>query len=369
MRALWERSPDRECYRRPRPLLQWGERPDASPLRQTRCASEAVPITVESRLVSMATILSNRFGEWLDKRIPPSSNITLTQRNIFIFPSKVGFAFSALLVLMVLLAINYQSSLVYAIAFLLGSMFLITILYTFRNLSGLVLEVHSVRPGFVGEDIEFAIRVVRPQGRGREGVQLGWPGGIPQWAEIYSREADAVSLYVRGTVRGWLNPGRLLVETFYPLGLLRAWTWVDLDVRALVYPQPLFQELPSAGFGRRDEGVLVDPRGSEDFTDIKAYTPGDPIKQVIWRSYAKSGGRDLVVKRYSSYVEPRLWLRFDELPFDVEHRLRCLTGYALQATRAAREFGLELPAQRIEPGIGEAHLEHVLRTLALYVHE
>lgn len=314
----------------------------------------------------MASVLSNRFGEWLDKRIPPSSNITLTQRNIFIFPSKVGFAFAALLILMVLVAINYQSSLVYAIAFLLGSMFLITILYTFRNLSGLVLEVHSVRPGFVGEDIEFAIRVIRPQGRGREGIQLGWPGGIPQWAEIYSREADAVSLYVRGTARGWLNPGRLLVETFYPLGLLRAWTWVDLDVRALVYPQPLFQALPSAGFGRRDEGVLVDPRGSEDFTDIKAYTPGDPIKQVIWRSYAKSGGRDLVVKRYSSYVEPRLWLRFDDLSGDVEHRLRCLTGYALQATRTAREFGLDLPSQRIEPGIGEAHLEQVLRTLALY---
>lgn len=172
-----------------------------------------------------------------------------------------------------------------------------------------------------------------------------------------------------GRCGGWLNPGRLLIETFYPLGLLRAWTWVDLEGRALVYLEPLFQELPSAGFGRRDEGVLFDPRGSEDFTDIKAYTAGDPIKQVIWRSYAKSGGRDLVVKRYSSYVEPRLWLRFDELPGAVEHRLRCLTGYALKATHAAREFGLELPSNRIEPGIGEAHLERVLRTLALYGRE
>jgi len=314
----------------------------------------------------VAAALSDRFGHWLDKRIPPASSITLTQYNVFIFPTKVGFAFGTLLALMVLLAINYQSSLVYGVAFLLGSLFLLTILHTFRNLSGLRLEFQAARPGFVGEDIEFLIRLVRPQGRGREGIQLGWPGGIPQWAEVFSSEADSVRLYVRGRSRGWLDPGRLLVETYYPLGLLRAWTWVDLDARALVYPQPVFEALPTASFGRRDEGVLVDPRGSEDFTDLRAYTAGDPIKHVLWRSFARSGGREMVVKRYASYVEPRLWFSFDEVAGDTEERLRRLTGHALQASRAGREFGLELPGVRIEPGVGDVHLESALRALALH---
>lgn len=314
----------------------------------------------------MSTALSDRFGAWLDKRIPPASSVTLTQKNVFIFPTKVGFAFSALLCLLVIIAINYQSSLVYGIAFLLGSMFLITILYTFRNLSGLKLEVYACRPGFVGEDVEFSIRVIRPPGRSREGIQLGWSGGLPQWAELFSNEADNVRLYVRAESRGWLNPGRLLVETFYPLGLLRAWTWVDLDARALVYPQPLFQAMPTAGFGRRDEGVLVDPRGSEDFSDIKPYAEGDPIRQVIWRSYARSNGQELVVKRYASYVEPRLRFSLDDVAGSLEERLSRLTGLALQASRAGREFGLELPGVHIEPGIGEPHLERALRALALH---
>jgi uncharacterized protein (DUF58 family) len=315
-------------------------------------------------------VLNRRFGRWLDRRIPPSPAITLSQRNIFIFPSSTGFAFGGVLALLVLAAINYQASLVYAVAFLLGSMFLVTILYTFRNLSGLRLEFVAGRPGFVGEDIEFSVRAVRPRGgslgsgRAREGIQIGFPGGIPRWVELYDQEADVVRLYVRGERRGYLAPGRLLVETYYPLGLLRAWTWVDLDASALVYPRPLFAALPDSVTGRRDEGELVDPQGSDDFTDIKSYQPGDPVKHIMWRSYARGG--DLMVKRYASFIEPRLWLDLDQVAGDLEERLSRLTGLALQATRLGREFGLKLGAIEHKPAMGEAHLERVLRELALY---
>ncbi len=313
--------------------------------------------------------LGRRFGRWLDRRIPPSPAISLSQRNVFIFPTRTGFVFGGLLALLVLAAINYQASLVYAVAFLLGSVFLVTILYTFRNLSGLRLEFAGSRPGFVGEDIEFSIRVVRPPDggrgrRGREGIQIGFPGGIMQWVELHRQEADLVRLYVQGTRRGYLDPGRLLVETYYPLGLLRAWTWVDLDARALVYPRPLFSELPDLVAGRRDEGQLIDPQGSEDFTDLKAYQPGDPVKHIIWRSYAR--GEDLVVKRYASFMEPRLWLDLDDVPGGLEERLSRLTGMALRAARLGREFGLRLGRTEIKPAVGEAHLERVLRELALH---
>ena len=314
-------------------------------------------------------ILAERFGRWLDRRIPPAPTISLSQRNVFIFPTATGFAFGGVLVLLILAAINYQASLVYATAFLLGSVFLVTILYTFRNLSGLRLESAGVRPGFVGEDIEFGVRIVRPpdrghRRRGREGIQTGFPGGIMQWVELHRQEADLVRLYAQATHRGYLRPGRLLVETYYPLGLLRAWTWVDLDLRALVYPKPRFGDLPELTSGRRDEGELVDPQGSEDFTDIKAYRPGDPVKHIIWRSYAR--GDELMVKRYSSFMEPRLWLDLDTVPGHLEERLSRLTGMALTASRLGREFGLHLPTLTIKPARGEAHLERVLRELALY---
>lgn len=309
-------------------------------------------------------LLGARFNRWLEARIPPSRQITLSQRNIFIFPTRTGFAFAALLVLLILGAINYQASLVYGMAFLLGSLFLVTILYTFRNLSGLQLEVTEQRPAFVGEALPFNIRVTRPRGAPREGVQLGWPGSVHQWAELYDTQSHVVSLFVQAERRGYLNPGRLLVETYFPLGLLRAWTWVDLSAQGLVYPKPIFGEYPDKQHGRRQDGTLLDPAGSEDFTDLRTYQPGDPIKHILWRSYAKSD--ELAVKNYASYIEPRLTFDLDSLPGDLEERLSRLAGLALRATREEREFGARIGPVQIPPDVGTAHLESVLRELALF---
>ena len=308
---------------------------------------------------------SKRFTAWLDRRIPPKARIRLSQANIFIFPTKTGFAFGGLLMALILGGINYQNSLVYAVAFTLASMFIAAILHTFRNLSGLAVELADSQAGFVGEACEFSVRMERPKGRGREGIQIGWPGGVKQWVEIYDTEAAVVRLYVHGQQRGYLEPGRMLVETYYPIGLLRAWTWVDIKARALVYPRPIFEDGNAARVTRRrDEGELVDPLGSDDFVDLREYVPGDPIKNIIWRSFARSD--DLVVKRYASYVEPRLWFDFDDMSGDTETRLSRLTGLALTHARKEREFGMRLPGVDIPPGVGEAHLEKVLKELALY---
>lgn len=307
---------------------------------------------------------SPRFTRWLDRRIPPSHRLTLSQQSIFIFPTLTGFAFGGLIVLLILGAINYQNSLVYGVAFTLGSLFLVTILYTFRNLSGLTVELIAAGTGFVGEDVEFQVRVSRPKGNGREGIQLGWVGAIAQWAEVYDSEACNVRLFVRAVRRGWLDPGRLLIETNYPLGLLRAWTWVDLGARALVYPQPLFADQAEQVARQGEDGELMDPQGSDDFSDMRMYRPGDPVRHIMWRVYARSD--QLVVKEYTSYVDPRLMLDFDRVAGGTEERLSRLTGMALTAVRSGRDFGLAMPGVRIGAGVGESHRNSILRALALY---
>ena len=307
------------------------------------------------------------FNAWLARRIPPSTRITLSQVNIFIFPTRSGFIFGVLLLTLLVGAINYQNSLVYALVFMLSSIFLITILHTFRNLSGLSLEVCEVRSGFVGEDIEFSVRVERSKGEGREGIEIGWPGGYKQSVELFDEQATTVRLYLNAHARGWLIPGRLLVETCYPLGLLRAWTWVDLKAQGLIFPKPIFDQSHNSTLsGQRDDGVLVDPLGSDDFVDLREYVPGDPIKNILWPTYARTG--ELAVKRYASYLEPRLWFDFAELPGDAEEKLSRLAGLAISATQSEREFGARLPQLEIAPGIGEMHLNAFLRELALYDH-
>ncbi len=57
-----------------------------------------------------------------------------------------------------------------------------------------------------------------------------------------------------------------------------------------------------------------------------------------------------MVKRYASYLEPRLWLDLESVPGALEERLSRLTGMALTATRLEREFGLRLGSFEIKPG-------------------
>ena len=55
--------------------------------------------------------------QWLSRRVPPARSIALTQRRLFIFPTRSGFLFLLSLMLMLLMAINYQSNLIYGLTF------------------------------------------------------------------------------------------------------------------------------------------------------------------------------------------------------------------------------------------------------------
>jgi uncharacterized protein (DUF58 family) len=307
---------------------------------------------------------NNQFKHWLHRRIPPQQSITLSQKSIFIFPTRTGFVYSILLLTLLIAAINYENSLIFGLVFWLASVFFVTIFYTYRNLSSIRLELQKSGTGFVGEDIEFVVKVSRPENSKREGIQLGWPNEVKQWAELYDSPSTNVHLFVNAKQRGHLNPKRLLVETYFPLGLLRAWTWIDLNAKAIIYPKPLFHDDTFTASGDENEGQLTHHSGSDDFHDMRNYHPGDSPRHILWRSYARQD--ELIVKQFASYADSHLVLDWYQLQGDTEQRLSYLTAMALNAYKSDKEFGLKLPQLEVSPDIGKAHLERVLHTLALY---
>ena len=86
------------------------------------------------------------FQQWVNRRIPPAREVTLDQRRIFIFPGKVGFFFGFCLLVMLVTAINFQNNLCYALTFLLATLFMVAILHTFANLSGLTIRALRAQP-------------------------------------------------------------------------------------------------------------------------------------------------------------------------------------------------------------------------------
>ncbi|CAD5109607.1 DUF58 domain-containing protein [Zestomonas carbonaria] len=314
----------------------------------------------------MIAALRTHWERWQARRLPAAARVQLTQRRIFIVPTRVGAAFGLALMLMLLAAINYQNSLAYGLTFLLGALFIVAILHTYRNLAGLSLSAAGGPAVFVGEQARFRVRLESDE-RAHQAIALGWPPAPLQALDVPERGVVECELDRPAPRRGWLRPGRLRVESRFPLGLLVAWSWVDLNQALLVYPHPQEGELPlSAGVDvdPDEEGARRAGSGADDFQGLKDYQPGDSKRRLHWKAYSR--GQGLLVKDFVALSGRDLWLDFEALEGDVEERLSLLCHWVLKLSERQQPFALRLPGVQLAADIGDNHREACLRALALY---
>ncbi len=309
--------------------------------------------------------LRERFRQWVNRRIPPAREVTLDQRRIFIFPSRVGLFFAVCLLIMLMTAINFQNNLAYGLTFLLATLFVVAILHTYANLSGLTLRAVRAQPAFAGQQSEFELSISRGRRRDHYALYLQWPDSGAALVNILREDAEPVRLHLKVGERGWFSPGRLLLESTYPLGLLRCWTWVDLDIHALVYPKPEPCAEPVGLDGDVPDGAAEPIPGSDDFYGLRDYRRGDSLRHIHWKSVAK--GQGVQSKLYTAYADRSVWLEWESLPGrGVEQRLSNLCFWVLQYEARGDEYGLRLPGVSIAPDHGPRHQDRVLKALALF---
>lgn len=229
------------------------------------------------------------FARWLNRRIPAASQVRLDHRRIFVLPSRAGLGMLLLLLVMLIGAINYQNSLVYAVTFILGSLFWVALHHTYRNLAGLHLQSIGSRSVFAGEAAPFDLKL-RGGRREHQAISLCWRGAQEYRIDVPAKGELDTSLYHPTHRRGWFRPGRVRVETRYPLGWFVAWSLVDLNWQVLVYPRPIEAELPRQS--RKHEGEGEHPRGEgvEDFQGLRGYQPGDSKRRLDWRAWSRGHG-------------------------------------------------------------------------------
>jgi uncharacterized protein (DUF58 family) len=310
--------------------------------------------------------LRARWNAWVWRRIPPAHEVLLSQKNVFIFPSGSGFAFLLLLLALLVAGINYENNLVFALTFLLGGLFVVAILHTYANLAQLRVASGASRPVFAGEQAGFPVRVRDEGKRPHDAIALAWPGGTPLGLRVAADGAGDTVLFARAAHRGWLRPGRLRIESRYPLGLLRAWSWLDLDMRCLVYPRPAVAGALPLDVGRGEEGYATADPGAEDFSGFRNYRAGDPLRHVAWKTLAK--GQPLQTREYVAFAERRLWLSWAQTEGwgGTEERLSLLCRWVLELHAQQAEYGLDIPGARLEPAAGEAQRDRALTALALF---
>ncbi len=306
--------------------------------------------------------------------IPPVREEVLTRRRIYIFPTRPGLMFASVLAVMLLGAINYNNSLSFLIVFLLGGMSTVSIFYTYRNLAGLRIRPGTVTPVFVGEFAQFALVFDNRGQIARFSLRLAAVNGVfsPRhtvseiFCDVSAGQETQVRLPVPAVQRGLLRPGALLLETTYPLGLFRAWTFLELGLSCLVYPAPLGgQPLPEGEADLAQYGT-GQGRWGEDFIGYRDYALGDSPRHVDWKIVAKDKG--WFIKVFGGQQPATLWLDWAGVHGtpERERMLSQLCQWVLDADAQQLRYGLRLPGVEIAPAYDTSHREQCLRQLALF---
>jgi uncharacterized protein (DUF58 family) len=310
-------------------------------------------------------LIAKRFQYFLNRRLPVSHSITLNQKRLFIFPSRSGWWYFFLLLVILMVAINYQNNMAFALVFLLASVFVVGILHTFANLSGLTITALRSEPVFSGDYVQLQIELTRSGKRRYFDIRLSWPDAQATSVTLSDNSAATATLYVPVAGRGWFRPNRLTVATVYPLGLLRCWSLLLLDIDVLVYPKPMAAPLSQAQVVEGEaDGERLAVVGADDFYEFSEYHPGDPLKHVHWKGYAK--GQGLLTKQFASYSEQQHYLDWQDFQGDVEQRLSYLCYWILQLEKTADDYGLRLPGIEFAPAHGRQHQQKLLKALALF---
>lgn len=285
-------------------------------------------------------------------------------RRIYILPTRYGLIFAALLFLMLLGAVNYGNNPAHLLTFLLAGLASNAIYLTWRNLHGLRLVCQGAPAVFADEPGQFLVELDMDE-RERPAIQLMFEDSEAVLLDLQAGSGrHARTLTLEGMPRGLQRLGRLVISTQYPLGLFRAWCYLECDRPVLVYPRPGEPWTPTGGEG---EDTLSGEFGSgnDDFMGLRGYRPGDQPSQIDWKSYARDRG--LNTRMFSGQATAPVWIDWQQAPgLDTESRISALARAIIDAEAGGRRYGLKTPEGVFQPASGPAHRHQCLRHLALF---
>ncbi|MCP4700844.1 MAG: DUF58 domain-containing protein [Gammaproteobacteria bacterium] len=306
------------------------------------------------------------------RTVPATGPTVLTRRCIYILPTRHGLMFALMLFVMLLGSMNYNNSMGFLLTFLLAGMALVSILHTYHNLSGLRAEAGKAVPAFAGESCLFQLWLDNRGRRARYSCQLyrsqkGAARGNRLFADIPRDQRTCVEIPVSAQQRGRLSLGRVTLQSCFPLGLFRAWAYLEFDVHSVVYPRPAGQQTLPPGKPKTGKKGTRHSLEGEDFIGHRDCHPGDSLRHVDWKAAARGQGK--LIKQFGGgESNAAIWLSWEDVSRyrHVEAGLSQLCRWVLAADSQNLSYGLNIPGSRLPPGHGAEHRRRCLEALALF---
>ena len=343
---------------------------------------------------SIKSALNLRFNSWLARRIPKHSQQIINHRNIFIIPTRFGAGLMVFMLLLFLLGTNYQNNVIILISYLLVSFFVVVLLHSFFNLSGLKFQANSALQGFVGDQVYFPLNVSSKKERFNisfsfdqvlNDVNSSEVDNILSANESYNNQPNEVTLTevakgdnnirvpYRICKRGEYSLGRLLIISEFGFGLFKTWTRLDFAQHVTAFPKPvanvwLDKEQSVAGEDVENKTQSYQDSfqpGQDEFHQLQHYKLGEPLSRVAWKHVAR--GQGWFTKQYQQALSGKLQLDFSQLPAGtIEQRLSWLSYAVKDCSEKQIPFSLTLAEHTVEFDHSAQHTLKCLAALARY---
>lgn len=336
--------------------------------------------------------ITSVISRWFAARAPKSDSATLNLRNIYIFFSREGMLFAVLLVITFIAGINYGNNLVLGLCFYLVSVWLISFHVTFAHISGLHIQLLDVTMAEAGAPVWVTLQIKNDSRQPRRQLLFAFEQTSVKQANKKMTKNSAkklknnddnqqsvlvtqlqgeqrIQLPIQTNHRGQLELPRLTIKTVYPLGIMRAWSYVYFSRTAWVYPKPeafdwqeqyavaSLEDLPIGGQYRQ---------GQDDFDRLDNYIEGESLARVSWGHVAR--GQGMFTKHFADPVGHEQTLDYADMPAaHHEQKLAQLAYGAVTLGQLGVPFNMRLPNEpnsTKQMGEGEAFAQVCLLRLA-----
>lgn len=308
----------------------------------------------------------HRFTDWVLRHHPPQADsIRIHRRRIYILPTRYGYYYAVVLLLMLIGAMNYQNSLSYMLTFLLVGVGSNAMWHTHRNLLDITTRLKPLNDYFADQTGSIDLHLLNEKSRPRWDIVAEYEEGRSVRGNIEADGSLTLHLPVNCPRRGVFPLKRIRVFSRFPLGLFQAWTWLNFDRDLVVYPQPKdsAQAFPHTADDQADG--LTTGTGNDDFSSLRDYQDSDSPKHVAWKHLARS--EQWLTKEFEGEAGGEVMLDWQAIHSqDPEERLSILCGWVLKADREGIRYGLQLPNQQLPIDHGSQHRQTCLEALARF---
>jgi uncharacterized protein (DUF58 family) len=296
---------------------------------------------------AISASIKTRVNRWLSKRVPSSFQHKLSNRNIFIMPTRFGFAYLFFDVLLFLLGTNYQNNIILLLSYLLASLFITAMLHSFYNFSQLTFSSPAKQFAFAKQQAHFPITIKAHKSHFDLNFYFAEHESLSPKVKLEqcSKGESQVLLPFFAKQRGVYNLGRVKIYSEYSLGLFITWAMLDFSHQLVIFPQPKklsgnHNYLSGLEESEQSENAYHQTSdGIDDFSELKNYILGESRARIAWKQFARGQGK--LSKHYQNQQGSLLWLKLSDMPSsDLETKLSFLCFLILEYSKSEHDFGV-----------------------------